>query len=188
MAIRISIQEKGLRQIQSALTRYAKRTEKAISDTVGKLAHELRKDIVTGIKSQAPGGIQFKSLAASTVAAKGSSKALIDHGDLLRSVNVTRLGNLNYFVGVHRSVTAPDGQSMVNIAEIHEFGSKKVKNRPPARPFLRPSYNAWRYGVEQRFAQMVARAIGVPMTGKMGTGFSTGDDSGVSFSGEGGGE
>lgn len=191
MAIRIGITEQGVSGILGKIGKWVTRTAGACERTTGKLAHELRRDIVTGIRKQAPGGLQFKPLADSTKAMKGSSKALIDHGDLIRSVNVTKLGSLSYFVGVHRSVVSPGGQPMWNIAEIHEFGSKKVKNRPPARPFLIPSFNAWRYGVEQRFAEMVARDIGLPFRGALAGAISkpfgeivVGGDIG----GEGGGE
>ncbi len=163
MAMKIRIVDRGLDRMQRALDGYARRAEAAVSSSVGKLAHELRRDIVTGIKKQAPGGIKFKPLADSTIQRKGSSKALIDHGDLIRSVNVTNLGGLSYFVGVHRQVTGKNGKPMVNIAEIHEFGSKKVKNRPPARPFLRPSYKQWKHSAEKRFADMVGAALRLPV-------------------------
>jgi len=166
MAIRISIVPHGVARLAGLVQRWARRSEGAVARTTGRLAHELRKDIVTGIKKQAPGGIRFVPLKAATIAAKGGkSKALIEHGDLIRSVNVTKIGKLVYFVGVHRSVPSRSGQPMVNIAEVHEFGSKKA--HIPARPFLRPSYAAWRYGVERRFAEMVAKDIGVPMLGAM---------------------
>lgn len=183
MAVRVSITEYGLSRITGRVKRWARRAEGAVGRTTGKLAHELRKDIVTGIKKQAPGGMQFKPLADSTVKAKGSSKALINHGDLLRSVNVMKVGDLSYFVGVHRSAVARNGKPMWNIAEIHEFGSKKVKNRPPARPFLIPSFNAWAYEAQKRFAEWVAKDIGVPMIGAMrgNVGSKMG---GVSFGGE----
>lgn len=183
MAIRISVRETGLARIFGTVQRWARRAEGAVGRTTGKLAHELRRNIVSGIRSQAPAGIQFKPLADSTIKAKGKSKALIDHGDLVRSVNVTKLGALSYFVGVHRSVVAKNGKPMWNIAEIHEFGSKKVKDRPPARPFLIPSYNAWAYEAQKRFAEIVAADIGVPMIGAA-RGRIGGAMGGVSFGGE----
>lgn len=165
MAVRMKITEYGMKRIFGSIQRWARRAEGAVNRTTGKMAHELRRDIVTGIKKQAPGGIQFKPLAASTEKAKGSSKALINHGDLLRSINVTKVGDHSYFVGVNRSVMAKNGKPMANLAEIHEFGSKKVKGRPPARPFLVPSFNAWKYDAQKRFAEMVAADIGIPMIG-----------------------
>ncbi len=161
MSIRMTITERGLQHIGNTIRRYMRRAKGAVGKATGQLAHQLRKEIVTGIRNQAPGGVKFKPLAESTKDRKGSSKALIDHGDMLRSVNVTKLGEHAYFVGINRSVVTKDGKSMANLAEIHEYGSKKVKDRPPARPFLHPSYNAWRYDAEAEWARLVAREIGV---------------------------
>jgi len=182
VSIRLTVTQRGLDRIFGSVQRWARRSEGAVERTTGKLAHELRREIVTGIKQQAPGGLQFRPLAESTKAQKGSSKALIDHGDMLRSVNVTKIDALSYFVGIHRSVKGRNGKPMWNIAEIHEFGSKKVTNRPPARPFLRPSYNAWKYDANKRFAEMVAKDIGVPMLGSA-SGRIGGAMGGVSFGG-----
>ncbi len=163
MAIRITIRERGLGAIQKGLRLLASKTENAAANATGKLAHDLRREIVVGIRAQAPGGMTFKPLADSTIQRKKSTKALIDHGDLIRSINVTRLDRFVFFVGVHRMYAARVGAvTMVNIAEIHEFGSKKRQNRPPARPFLIPSYKAWRYDAEKRFAELVGKEIGVP--------------------------
>lgn len=163
MAVRITIQERGLGAIQKGLSMLASKTDRAVSNAVGKLSHELRREIVTGIRSQAPGGMTFKPLADSTIQRKKSTKALINHGDLIRSINVTKLDKFVFFVGVHRMYAVRVGAvTMVNIAEIHEFGSKKRPGRPPARPFLIPSYKAWRYDAEKRFAELVGKELGVP--------------------------
>jgi len=163
--IRIRITERGVATIQKRLQNLAIRTGRAVSNATGQLAHQLRREIVTGIRKQAPGGLRFKPLAESTKARKGSSKALIDQGDLIRSINVTKLGNLAFFVGVHRTVMAKGGQKMWNLAEIHEFGSQKRPGRPPARPFLIPSYNAWRVGAEKMWATFVGKELGLPALG-----------------------
>lgn len=180
MAMAITITQHGIMPIERALKRLENNTQRVLGQTVGVMAHELRRDIVTGIRKQAPGGIRFKALADSTRAQKKSSKALIDHGDLIRSVNVTNTGQMVWFVGVHRSVIAPDGQPMWNIAEIHEFGSRKVKDRPPARPFLRPSYAAWKLGAEKRFASLIGQSLGLAASGRFTIQIepSTGDASG----------
>lgn len=166
MAMRLTITERGVGAIQRSLRGLEIRTGRAVSNATGKLAHDLRKEIVTGIRSQAPGGIHFKPLAPSTIARKkNGSKALIDQGDLIRSINVTKLGDLAFFVGVHRSVQGKAGKPMWNLAEIHEFGSKKKPNRPPARPFLIPSYKAWRYDAEKQWAILLGRELGIPNLG-----------------------
>lgn len=158
--IRMSITESGLKQAQLTLDRYASRVKTGIARATGQLAHALRKEIVTGIRNQAPGGIRFVPLRPATIARKGSSKALIDHGDLIRSVNVTKLGDLAYFVGINKNVVAPNGKPMVNIAEIHEYGAPRA--HIPARPYLRPSYAIWAYHAEEDWCRLVAKEIGVP--------------------------
>jgi hypothetical protein len=163
MAIRLKIFERGCKGIERSLAALAARTQRAVSNATGKLAHQLRREIVTGIRAQAPGGVTFKPLAESTIRRKKSSKALIDHGDLIRSINVTKVGDLVYFVGVHKMTSVRIGAiTLVNLAEIHEFGSKKRPGRPPARPFLIPSYKAWRYDAEKQWANLVGKELRIP--------------------------
>lgn len=159
MTIRITVRETGIAKTLNRLNHVQRNIGDAVSEATGQLAHDLRKTIVTGVRKQSPGGVAFKPLAASTIEAKGSSKALIDKGDLIRSINVTSLGKYAYFVGVHREVMAKDGQPMVNIAEVHEFGTRD--GRIPARPYLVPSYNAWQQKAESKFASMLSRRLGI---------------------------
>ena len=105
-----------------------------------------------GIASGAPDGQTFAPLSPATVARKGSSKPLIDKGDLVGSVTYQVIDSNNVFIGVKR------GQE-VNIAAVHEFGctigvTPKMRAylhhqgihlkastqyiHIPARPFLRP--------------------------------------------------
>lgn len=115
-------------------------------------AHLLRLMIVKGIRSQAPGGKRFKPLEDSTIARRKprSTKALIDQGDLIRSILVHKeFGGQVAFVGVHKeAVNEESGESQANIAEVHEFGTKD--KRVPARPYLRPSFNVWKKDVNKR--------------------------------------
>ena len=192
MSINVNI--KGLQVARNMLGRYQARLPRAMERAIKKEGQNLSGMIKTGMRRQAPGGKKFKPLAESTKMMKESSKALIDHGDLLRSVNVSmfKMGaeaGQAAFIGVHRTVKNKDGESMANIAEIHEFGTKpfkipvtpkmraylnflhdinrinfvlgpktKVINHPgvPERPFLRPSFEEWQKGLEQRFNQHVA--------------------------------
>lgn len=58
-------------------------------------------------------------------ARRGPSKALIRRGDLIGGINVKRLTFGHYTVGVHRGERGRRGGSdLVNIAEIHEYGTK----------------------------------------------------------------
>lgn len=161
MSVRISVKTRGFSAIANRIDQWFARAGNAVETATGHVAQKLRKEIVTGIRDQAPGGMRFKPLAESTKARKGSSKALIDHGDLVRSINVTKVGGGDFFVGVHRNVTARDGQPMVNIAEVHEFGTRD--GRIPARPYLRPTYKVWVWDAERVWAGVVAREMRLPV-------------------------
>ncbi len=93
-------------------------------------------EIKKGIRSQSPAGIAFRALAASTIARKGSSSALIDQGDLIGSITTRKAKPGVYFVGLLRNALNRDGTSLTNIGPVHEFGTKDF--RIPARPFIRP--------------------------------------------------
>lgn len=85
------------------------------------LASEIRK----GIVSQAPGGQTFTPLAESTLRAKRpKTKALINKGDLRRSVQATRI-KAGWLVGVNRNARSGDGSKLANIAAIMENGTKE---------------------------------------------------------------
>ena len=112
-------------------------------------ASEIKKGIVSG----APAGKTFKPLSALTISRKGSSKPLIDKGDLVGSVTYQVLNDADsVFIGVKKG-------KEVNIAAIHEFGctiavtpkmraylhhqgvhlkTETTHIHIPARPFLRP--------------------------------------------------
>jgi len=108
-------------------------------------AHELRKEIVLGLRSQSPGGRAIKPLKETTILLRGlpksggggrgatrrksprrgPTKALIHHGDLIGGINVKRVGFAHYTVGIHRGERGKNGQDLVNIAEIHENGTRQ---------------------------------------------------------------
>ena len=111
-------------------------------------ASEVKKGIVSG----APGGKKFVPNSAMTIARKGSSKPLIDKGDLVGSITYQVVDDNHVFVGVKKG-------EEVNIAAVHEFGCT-IQVTPkmrayfhyqgihlkastqfiviPPRPFLRP--------------------------------------------------
>jgi hypothetical protein len=82
-------------------------------------ASMVRKGIIDG----APGGTTFWPLHPKTIERKGSSKPLIDNGDLLGSVTHKLAENSDVWIGVRRGARAGNGQDVVNIAEVHEFGA-----------------------------------------------------------------
>lgn len=125
-------------------------------------------------------------------ARRGGSKALIRSGDLIASIAVENPGNsMAYTVGVHRNAKGKKGGGdMVNLARIHEYGTKKytitvtqkmmkfsrflvvmgvlrvpwkvgqvLKKQTPARPFLRPAWNQWSDGAEERISHALSTSL-----------------------------
>jgi len=130
---------KSKRQLASLTNRLPGAISQAIAYEATTLAGEIRR----GIRAGAPGGQRFKALADSTIKMKGGkSKPLIEHGDLLNSVHSEKVGQdadeVSYFVGVNKHVKAKNGKDMWNIAEIHEFGTKKfdIRVTPKMRRFF----------------------------------------------------
>lgn len=131
------------RMAASILKAAPARFERAVDVALHQEAQLFRKEVVKGIRDGAPGGKTFLPLSPTTLAIKKvvhkrrSPKALIMHGDLWRSITVTK-GTGGYFVGVLRSARGNDGQSLVNIAAVHEFGSKPITitMTPKMRRFL----------------------------------------------------
>lgn len=88
-------------------------------------AREVKKGIVSG----SPGGQTFTPLSAVTIAQKGSSKPLIDHGDLVGSVTYQVFNNNDsVFIGVKKG-------KEVSIAAVHEFGCS-IPVTPKMRAYL----------------------------------------------------
>lgn len=106
-------------------------------------AEFFRTKIVDGIISQAPGGKAFKPLSPYTIAMRTflrikSEKALIERGDLIRNIKVQKVDYHNVFVGILRNATNRDGQSLVNIGKIMEYGAGPfiIKLTPKMIAFL----------------------------------------------------
>lgn len=122
------------------------RFEAAVRVALLREAQMLRGKMILGIASGAPGGQAFKPLSPITLAIRkargfGGSKPLIVTGTLRRSPSVVQVSGRGIggavFIGIHRSARGKNGKSLVNIAEIHEFGrSWKQKLSPKARRFL----------------------------------------------------
>lgn len=104
-----------------------------------RLTTELQRAIVQRMRTSKA----FYPLAKSTIKMKRSSKPLIHHGDLLASIKYQHIGGargsgtMGYFVGVHRSARGRDGESLANVAELHEFGTSPyvINVTPKMRAF-----------------------------------------------------
>jgi len=135
----IRIKTKGLMSSMAAASRMGAQVERGIQSAIAQGAHELRREMMEGLRNQAPGGNTILPLSPMTIALRrlpqkgaksqtlkqGSTKALIRHGDLIRSINVEKNTPEDYTVGVHRGAKGKkSGKDMVNIAAIHEYGTK----------------------------------------------------------------
>jgi len=145
-------------------TNLGSRLAQALRQATVKNAMLLVREIKKGIVSQAPGGQPFAKLAESTVRRKGSSKALIDTGFLLASVTQLILGD-RAFVGLLRGTRNKDGDEMVNIGAIMEYGA--TINHPngaviviPARPFLHPVMEKYRDQVIKNYQEAIRSVLG----------------------------
>ena len=105
-------------------------------------AQHLRKEIVQGITKQAPGGEQMKPPSDLTLAARrmrgfGGTKSLMVRGDLRNAISAIVRGD-EAFVGVPRKARGKDGKSMVDVAQVQEFGSDPIviPMTPAMRRFL----------------------------------------------------
>ena len=128
------------------------RLQYALLQTAEKAGNYGASEVKKGIQSGSPGGKDFQKLHSFTVGRKGSSKPLIDKGDLIGSITYIVKDRDNVAIGVK---TGEAGK----IAAVHEFGctiavTPKMRaylhgiglhlrastthiNIPP-RPFLRP--------------------------------------------------
>jgi phage gpG-like protein len=124
------------------LTAGPSRLRSAIGVALRQEAQRLRSTIVEGITNQAPGGEPIRAPSELTLAARqlkgiDGTKSLLVRGDLRNSITVVIDDNAA-FVGVPRSARSSDGQSLVHLAELHEFGGPPViiPLTPKMRRFL----------------------------------------------------
>lgn len=118
------------------------RLRSAISVAIRQEAQGLRNEIVQGLTQQAPGGEPLKPPSPLTLAARqldgfGGTKSLLVRGDLRNSVAVIVEGD-EAFIGVPRSARSSGGESLVDLAQLHEYGGPPViiPITPKMRRFL----------------------------------------------------
>lgn len=130
----------------------------ALDRAVSAEAQFFRRKVVEGIREQAPGGRRFQPLSEATLAIRRftgfrGTKALILRGDLRNSVKVVKRQTASgtaAFIGVLRSARGRGGQPLVNIAEIHEFGTRTflIEVTPAMRKFLAAAFRQELGGLE----------------------------------------
>ena len=109
---------------------------KSCDKALAKIAKLYEVEIKKGIRSQPPAGKAFEELAEETIYRKGSTKALIDFGDMIGSITTRKAKPGVYFVGLLRTSRNRSGVALANIGPVHEYGTKN--GRIPARPFIVP--------------------------------------------------
>lgn len=77
-----------------------------------------------------------------------STTTLLQTGSLVNAIKYDRKGWNEGFVGVNRNAVGKDGQSLVSLAAVHEYGSES--RNIPARPYIKP-------GIEKCGPDMVKR-------------------------------
>ena len=114
----------------------------AVGMAIRQEAQLLRKEIVQGITKQAPGGKSLQppsplTLAARKMKGRGGTKALMVRGDLRNAIAAIVEGD-EAFVGVPRKARGKDGKSVVDVAQVQEFGAGPIviPMTPAMRRFL----------------------------------------------------
>jgi len=135
----------------------------AIRQATVKAAILLVREIQRGIRSQAPGGQPFVQLAQSTIDRKHSSKALIDTGFLINSIT-HRILRDRAFVGLLKTTTYREGESVANIGAVMEYGAtipmpNSVTIVIPPRPFLHPVMQQYRDDIIALYRTAIRSAL-----------------------------
>lgn len=120
-----------------------RRWNRAKEKAIVKEAHRIRKIIIQGFNKGGPDGHRWPRLRPMTqlisrAMGKGDRKPLMLTGDLRNSVSVVQVED-GWFVGVHKQARGRRSKNdMVDIASVHEFGSKRYRIRvtPKMRRFF----------------------------------------------------
>lgn len=105
---------------------------------------------------------EWAPLQPATIARKGSSKMLIDKGDLKDSINYQMVTQHEAFVGVPRNAVQRDSdEPLVNIAAVHEFGSPK--QHIPKRSFIYRTFHE----IYEKLVKRYRDAAAATMRGKV---------------------
>ena len=114
-------------------------------------------------------GKPFKKLSDVTIIIKGSSKPLINTGDMVGNITEKLISEVEGFVGLRRGdVHLPSGQNLADIGEIHEWGAIMGESKSgkvtiiPARPFIRPVIESRKHQKEalKIYEETIAKGLG----------------------------
>lgn len=137
--------------------------ESAFGEAIGKNSELLRRNIVVGIRNQRP---EWPDIQEATKRRKGSSKILIDSGEMMGAVRTKQLTKVSAFVGIPAGVRNKRRKGgRMTIAEYgakHEFGMA-VKSgggaRIVKRQFIKPAYDESFKPMEENFFAAGKKAI-----------------------------
>jgi len=136
--------------------------DKRLHGNAGKALLRAGEELASDIRERILDGKDMAALHGFTIEQKGSSKPLIDDGDLLGSVGVRSIEDLAVIVGVHRY--AEDGTDLAALHEREEgtrvpvtpkmrayLHARGFHLKPettelfiPGRPFMKPAYEDFR--------------------------------------------
>lgn len=135
--------------VLSALAGFKAANEQASKLALFEEAQFFRTMMLEGLRQQAPGGKNFKPLSEETIAVRKllgfrGKKVLLKHGDLRNAISVIKDSSGSVFVGVPRAARSKDGHSLIDVAIVHEHGSKPivVKMTPKMRALLHKAFQA----------------------------------------------
>ena len=98
------------------------RMKKKLDVTTKKLGAHAASAVKKAIVGGSPGGKTFTANHPFTVAGKGSSKPLVNDGDLVGSITHEDVSLNTVWVGVKKGARSKSGSDIVAIAWVHEFG------------------------------------------------------------------
>jgi phage gpG-like protein len=86
-----------------------------------------------------------------------SEQTLIRTGSLMANIRYHAKDWKSGFVGILRNVMNSDGESLVNIAAVHEFGTRD--GRVPARPYVAPTLEERRDEIVRAYEEAIERVF-----------------------------
>lgn len=162
--------KRGLKALDVVSANIARETERATKRN----AIEAVAAVKQFIRRQDP---TWPPLKPSTLRRKRpKTKKLIDKGDLIGSNTFRMIDRWRAFVGVLKQAKGRNGQSMVNVARVHEFGYRGTTGRMitgskragskigmklviPPRPFLFPTLQRIAPKLAKNWREAVVRAV-----------------------------
>lgn len=151
---------------------YAKKFKAVSKRAIMQEAHLWANRIKSGIRTQRSAGKAkppWMPLLPATIERKGgSTKMLIDTGTMLRSIGAEEVKEwTTYFIGVKRGAKSADGEDLVNIAAVHEFGYSFKSGRSggelivvPKRSFIEPIFEEFaKVDIEDRILKRYTKLM-----------------------------